>query len=51
MSNSNFEDVKSLKLEYLMREEMILQVQEMDFGSDLNLPEAVGDYKVCFFFF
>ncbi|CAG9533549.1 unnamed protein product [Cercopithifilaria johnstoni] len=22
------------------------QVQKMDFGSDLNLPEAVGDYKV-----
>ncbi|VBB34122.1 unnamed protein product [Acanthocheilonema viteae] len=25
------------------------QVQKMDFGSDLNLPEAVGDYKICFF--
>ncbi|VDN92597.1 unnamed protein product [Brugia pahangi] len=22
------------------------QIQKMDFGSDLNLPEAVGDYKV-----
>ncbi|EJW74005.1 hypothetical protein WUBG_15087, partial [Wuchereria bancrofti] len=21
------------------------QIQKMDFGSDLNLPEAVGDYK------
>lgn len=30
-------------------EEMILQVQKINFDSTLNLPEAVGDYKVCIF--